>query len=49
MPGTGHQVIDLEYSKVKRPDIVIIMNKIYKNEIEKRMVEKQVNLEVVLV
>jgi hypothetical protein len=34
MAGTGHEIVSPEFLKDYRPDVVIIMNAIYKEEID---------------
>ena len=37
MPGTGHEVVAPESMQEDRPDVVIVMNEIYKEEIRQQL------------
>jgi SAM-dependent methyltransferase len=46
MPGTGHMIVGPEFLKDYRPDIVIIMNAIYFDEISKNLSKMGLNPEI---
>jgi hypothetical protein len=37
MAGTGHEIVSPEFLKNFKPDVVIVMNAIYKNEIQRNL------------
>jgi hypothetical protein len=37
MAGTGHEIVSPESMKKFRPDVVIVMNPVYKEEIRKEL------------
>jgi len=39
MPGTGHEVVSPEFLREYRPDVVVVMNEIYKNEIGRQLAD----------
>ncbi len=49
VPGTGHQVVGPEYLKQNPPDVVLVMNRIYADEIANTLIDMQINSEVVVV
>ena len=49
MAGTGQQIVTPDFLKDYKPDVVIIMNPIYKNEILKDLLEMQLSPEILCV
>jgi SAM-dependent methyltransferase len=46
--GTGHQVVSPKFLKIHQPDVVIIMNSVYKNEIINLLEELDTRAEVIV-
>ncbi len=42
VPGTGQRVVSPEFLKKYRPDIIIIMNSIYRDEIQQKIEDLQI-------
>jgi len=49
IPGTGHKILSPEFLREYRPDIVIVMNSIYKNEIQQTLNRLGLSTQLVLV
>jgi SAM-dependent methyltransferase len=49
LPGTGHKVVSPQFLKDYRPDVVIVMNPIYCNEIRSDLAQMGVNAELIAV
>jgi ABC-type Fe3+-hydroxamate transport system substrate-binding protein len=49
VPGTGHPVVDPEYIRENPPHVVLVMNRIYADEIANSLADMQVDCEVVVV
>jgi len=49
IPGTGQLIVPPEFLKDHHPDVVIIMNPIYENEIRQALAELNVQTEVLLI
>lgn len=47
VPGTGHPVVSPEYLKDYRPDVVIVMNPIYLDEISQSLKDMGINASVI--
>lgn len=47
MPGTGHQIVSPEFLKDYKPDVVIVMNEIYCEEIGKDLGEMGLNPQII--
>jgi len=47
MPGTGHEVVAPESMQEYRPDVVIVMNEIYKDEIRRQLAGLGVEPEII--
>jgi SAM-dependent methyltransferase len=48
VPGTGHRVVSPDYLKEYRPDIVIVMNPIYKDEIAAMVAKMGVDARIIV-
>ncbi|MGI9534498.1 MAG: class I SAM-dependent methyltransferase [Thermodesulfobacteriota bacterium] len=49
MAGTGQEIVSPEFLKEYKPDLIIVMNPIYTNEIKKGLVELQLSPDVITV
>lgn len=49
MPGTGHEVVSPERMTEYRPDVVVMMNGIYRDEIGKQLAEMELSPELLAV
>src|SRR5262245_3900127 len=49
MPGTGHKIVAPEYLKERRPDVIIVMNPIYRDEIRSDIQKMNIAAEVITV
>lgn len=46
MAGTGHKIISPEFLKVYKPDVVIVMNPVYRDEIQQKLENMSVTAEI---
>jgi len=49
MPGTGHEIVPPKFLEQYRPDVIIVMNPVYFDEIRNDLREMQVSAELVAV
>jgi SAM-dependent methyltransferase len=49
MPGTGHEVVSPEFLREYRPDVVVVMNEIYKDEIGRQLADMGLSPQLVAV
>jgi SAM-dependent methyltransferase len=49
MPGTGHTVVSPEFLREDRPDVVVVMNEIYEDEIRRQLAEMDLAPELISV
>jgi hypothetical protein len=47
LAGTGQEIISPDFLKDYRPDLVIIMNSVYKQEIERDLAEMGLSPEII--
>jgi FlaA1/EpsC-like NDP-sugar epimerase len=47
MAGSGHRIIGPEFLRKYRPDVVIVMNSIYRNEVQKKLEEMEITADII--